>query len=83
MAAFLGSSASFRWNDAVWGNSSVSVSPASDEGCASASVFPIGIDRCSTAGRIVRRHASCSCSSSTGISEVGGGGGSAVTPELG
>src|SRR6478609_5457575 len=84
-AVFFGSSASFRWNAAVCGNSSVSVSPSSAAGCASPSVFPIGIERCSTAGRIERRHASWSCSSSTAIDAGGGSGGAGVseTPEPG
>ena len=57
------------------GNSTVSVSPASAAGCASASVLPIGIDRSSTAGRIERRQASCTWPSSTGAADSGWGAG--------
>src|SRR3954447_3538160 len=63
--AFFGSSASCRWNEALDRNSTVSVSPARSAGCASRSTDAAGIERSSTAGRIVRCHASCNCSSSS------------------
>ena len=45
-------------------NSSVSVSPASPAGRAAPRIAAVGEERCSTAGRIERRQASWSCSSS-------------------
>src|SRR5207244_3148177 len=74
--AFFGSSASWRWKDAAWGNSTVSRSPARPFGCASRSTDAVGIDFSSTAGRIVRCQASCSCSSSSeGVSAGSSAGG--------
>ena len=71
MSVFFGSSASWRWKDALAGNSIVSVSPSSSAGRASPSTVEIGIDFSATAGTIVRCHASCSWA----MSMTGGDGG--------
>ena len=63
---FFDSSAWRRWKSAVAGNSSVSVSPSSAAGRASARSDATGIERVWTAGMIVRCHASCSWSSASG-----------------